>query len=274
MCEFVSWIEKDGKVLYLTDADVYSSFGRDQLQGVRDNDVLGHGAIRQYFDIVGGQQHERTIFWGRDVPKEIRDAIKRGAMTRMLRESMRIDEIANVVTTKPPAWALEAIKKTKRLRVTRRKAGTYCEVLAWYPSGQLSHRWRYKNGAFHGLLETWYSNGNPETCTSYKDGKLDGVCSSWWRSGQLRIREHYRNNGLHGLSEGWLEGGQLHTRMHHKNDQLHGQRECWWSSGKPRLCQTWKNGCLHGKYRRWDQTGAEMPTEYWSDGVLVTENQL
>ncbi|PJE58463.1 MAG: hypothetical protein COU81_00595 [Candidatus Portnoybacteria bacterium CG10_big_fil_rev_8_21_14_0_10_36_7] len=64
MCEFISWIEveKDGKVvvLYLTDKDVFSVYGLEKLKGCQDNDFLGDGAIRAYYDISGdvGEDYE------------------------------------------------------------------------------------------------------------------------------------------------------------------------------------------------------------------------
>ena len=54
MCNFLSWIEVDEKngnkkLLYLTDKDIYSSYGREVLQGSQGSDFLGHGAIRAYY---------------------------------------------------------------------------------------------------------------------------------------------------------------------------------------------------------------------------------
>jgi hypothetical protein len=50
MCEFISWKVADGEeVLFLTDEEVFSSFGREKLAGNQDNDILGHGAINAYY---------------------------------------------------------------------------------------------------------------------------------------------------------------------------------------------------------------------------------
>ncbi len=77
MCDFISWVEKDGEVLFLTDKEVYSKRGRELFGDCKDNDVLGHGAIRKYYGkdgklLVGGWNHEEGFFWKVErLPKEI-----------------------------------------------------------------------------------------------------------------------------------------------------------------------------------------------------------
>ena len=81
MCEFVSWIEvkKEGETqfLYLTDKDVFSSYGREVLGGSKDNDFLGHGAIRTFFKLsqTEGKEHDEKDFWNAPLPKEIREKL-------------------------------------------------------------------------------------------------------------------------------------------------------------------------------------------------------
>ena len=78
MCEFISWIDvqKDGEVhhLFLTDAEVYDdSHGREVFGDCKDNDVLGHGAIRKYYNLrlSQGIEHEARDFWKARLPPEI-----------------------------------------------------------------------------------------------------------------------------------------------------------------------------------------------------------
>ena len=83
MCEFISWIEveRDGEkhILYLTDQDAFSHYGRKKLEGCQDNDFLGHGAIRKFFGLASdeGINHEYQDFWNKKkLPKEIAEKIK------------------------------------------------------------------------------------------------------------------------------------------------------------------------------------------------------
>ena len=78
MCNFISWIERDGELYYLTDEEIFSSFGREMLDGCQDNDFIGHGAIRRYFQLAGeGTDHEVRKFWNAAaLPKELSRKIK------------------------------------------------------------------------------------------------------------------------------------------------------------------------------------------------------
>jgi hypothetical protein len=242
VCEFVSWIEKDGTVLYLTDTDVYSSFGRSKLRGMRDNDVLGHGAIRQFYDVSdAGVSKERVRFWGRDVPKEIRDAIKSGAMTRMLKDSLGAFDIVNIVASKPPAWVLEALGRTGRLKTTRRKTGVFCDVLDWWDDSQLHRRYRFKNGQRHGLSECWYPDGRTQWARQY-------------------------HCGYQVSAKTWHLDGKLASRAAFKRGRRHGVDEAWWSNGERRWCHNWKNGKLHGTSRQWNRQGELKAQEFYVNG--------
>ena len=77
MCEFISWIEKDNKLYYLTDAEIFSEMGKERLEGCQDNDFLGHGAIRRFYQIKGGIDHEVKDFWNyKKLPPEIAKLVK------------------------------------------------------------------------------------------------------------------------------------------------------------------------------------------------------
>jgi hypothetical protein len=87
MCEFVSWIEKDSKVYFLTGRQVYQTKRGKELQkhsGNIEDDKLGHGAIRFYYHIEGGQDKEYTDFTKpNNLPSKIVTAIKLGRMRGM-----------------------------------------------------------------------------------------------------------------------------------------------------------------------------------------------
>ena len=82
MCEFISWIEKDGKCIFLTGEDVFKTKRGKELQAHDGtNDLDGHGAIRWYYNFEGGLDKECTDFSTPDnFPLEIVKAIKSGKM--------------------------------------------------------------------------------------------------------------------------------------------------------------------------------------------------
>ncbi|MFH1047311.1 MAG: hypothetical protein V1738_03325 [Patescibacteria group bacterium] len=77
MCDFVSWIEKDGKIFYLTDREVFGPRGKELFGGDptgQGNDPLGHGAIRAFYEFEGGENREERDFWKEGVlPDELAD---------------------------------------------------------------------------------------------------------------------------------------------------------------------------------------------------------
>jgi len=75
MCEFISWVEKDNRLFYLTDKEVFSKQGKKALKGCKDNDFIGHGAIRTYF-MIDGTDKEQRDFWNLTEPKELADKLK------------------------------------------------------------------------------------------------------------------------------------------------------------------------------------------------------
>ena len=76
MCNFLSWVSVEGKLFYLTDQDVYSEAGKEKLAGCKDNDILGHGAIRKFYGLLSGLDCERQDFWADDLPKELKLKLK------------------------------------------------------------------------------------------------------------------------------------------------------------------------------------------------------
>ena len=131
MCEFVSWVEHKGKVYFLTDRDLETRQGRDVIVYCGANwqdDIKGHGAIREYYGIAGGTDHECTDFSDSDnFPPEIVEAIKEGQFRffgvalGVLTESALVayEEVQNSALAayeevQKPAWlaAYEAIKKS------------------------------------------------------------------------------------------------------------------------------------------------------------------
>jgi len=83
MCDFVSWIEKNGTIWYLTTANIESPRGKELRDFIQWEEVSGHGAIRWFYSLEGGYNQEFTGFdYPSNFPKEIREALVRGEFAR------------------------------------------------------------------------------------------------------------------------------------------------------------------------------------------------
>ncbi len=82
MCQFLSWIEKGDKVLFLTENQVYhTKQGKLLKEWCNDYDLIGHGAIRFYYGLEQdeGKNKECTDFsTPSPFPAKIVKAIKGG----------------------------------------------------------------------------------------------------------------------------------------------------------------------------------------------------
>ena len=84
MCEFISWIKFNNKILFLSDTEFndckrhWGDFNKSK------SERYGHGAIRWYYGIkeVDGMNEENTdLLEPSNFPKEIQDSIKQGKIT-------------------------------------------------------------------------------------------------------------------------------------------------------------------------------------------------
>lgn len=87
MCEFVSWINYDGKNYFITETDLQTKEGRELLKQYNNDifheDVVGHGFIRAFYLKLNGkgQNKECTDFSSpKNFPPEIVKQIKAGNM--------------------------------------------------------------------------------------------------------------------------------------------------------------------------------------------------
>ena len=102
MCHFISWIDLEGQLYYLTSKELRSKRGRElkeYLGSAYAEDVVGHGAIDWYFDLKGRGVHKECMVFSSpaNFPDEIVKAIKSGAFKGMgvcpeiLNESAKAD---------------------------------------------------------------------------------------------------------------------------------------------------------------------------------------
>jgi len=85
MCEFVSWIEYNKELYFLTNADLETKDGKKLLEPWVIADICGHGAIINYYPELKdkGIHKECTDFsTPANFPKKIVNAIKKGKLSR------------------------------------------------------------------------------------------------------------------------------------------------------------------------------------------------
>ncbi len=72
MCGFISWITHNGKVLFLTDKEVFSAKGKRLLAEYHGNDIFSYSAIRKYFSLTLSQGNEcgQDDFWNAETLPE------------------------------------------------------------------------------------------------------------------------------------------------------------------------------------------------------------
>lgn len=143
MCDFISWIDvvdKNGEkhCLFLTDQDIFSSYGRKTLKGTMDNDILGHGAIRAYYNIenIDSQyrrcyQKEDKEFWKGIVPSQIAKFLKSPETLlktwgKMLEMTLQTDDAAFILTHAPKRWIRSrlgdlCVKTIAKLRLSQNR---------------------------------------------------------------------------------------------------------------------------------------------------------
>jgi hypothetical protein len=86
MCEFVSWIEYEGKSYFLINGDLETKEGQKLLASDVKDDICGYGAIESYYPELKGKgtHKECTDFSTPDnFPLAIVEALKAGKMSRI-----------------------------------------------------------------------------------------------------------------------------------------------------------------------------------------------
>ena len=80
MCKFISWVDVDGTLFYITDDDVNTSNYQELLRKCGNNDdSLGHGFLREYFQLGGKgiDKEVNNLTYIHLLPKQIISDIKK-----------------------------------------------------------------------------------------------------------------------------------------------------------------------------------------------------
>jgi hypothetical protein len=147
MCDFISWIETERKgkkiLCYLTDQEVFSSIGREVFpkEETKDNDVLGHGAIRLFFNLKKeGTEHEETNFWDpENLPGELTEKIKDfdTHWGRMFTSGIfQNDDLRYIIEYAPNKWREKAWQQLLKQNPSN---GDLCYIIVCAPN-----EWREK----------------------------------------------------------------------------------------------------------------------------------
>ena len=73
ICDFISWIEKDGKLYWSRDDEVEAKYGDVT------NQHCGHSTIRELHKLSGGTEYESAL----KIPREIAASVNRGEMKKL-----------------------------------------------------------------------------------------------------------------------------------------------------------------------------------------------
>ena len=184
MCEFPSWIEKDGEVFFLTDRDV-TERESDLSRQKAPADYVGHSAIRIVFNVEGEDKEGFPCHPG--VAKEIRNGHMNKLMALGGYKFIKINDSGELHCEGGPTIEYNGNKE-------------------WYLNGKR----HCENGPaieYNGNKE-WYLNGKRH-CESgpaieYADGE-----KQWYLNGQLHREDGPAIEYASGDKK-WYLNGQLH----------------------------------------------------------------
>jgi hypothetical protein len=116
MCEFVSWIEYEGKEYFLVNSDLETKEGKKLLAAPVKDDLCGHGAILAYYpELKGKGIHKECEDFSNpaNFPASIVKEIKAGNLSRIGICVDVLTPIAKKQYEKVEATALEQYEKVK-----------------------------------------------------------------------------------------------------------------------------------------------------------------
>ncbi|MDP2162549.1 MAG: hypothetical protein Q8K02_18860, partial [Flavobacterium sp.] len=127
MCKPISWLKfEKGKILYLTDKEIFNTKRGQELQDYCKNpiDLVGHGAIRWYYDITGGIEKEVSIFSSpANFPENIIKDFKSGDMKKMI---LNLDLLLDILSESTQA-EYDKIQQSARAEYDKIKQSAWAE---------------------------------------------------------------------------------------------------------------------------------------------------
>lgn len=116
MTDFISWVDAGGILYYLTDVEVFSRLGKERLADSKDNDYIGHGAIREFYQIgTYGLNCQLLYFWEvQRLPSELAEKIQDfdNHWGRMFKVGYFMnDDLRFIIERGPEEWKTKAAKQ-------------------------------------------------------------------------------------------------------------------------------------------------------------------
>jgi len=112
MCKLKSWVEYNGQILHLTDLELRDKVIKERLKDCRDNDLIGHGAIRQAFNLPLNKGVDMEAdFWKIDkLPKEIAKTFKEfdKYYSYLFSNCMSNDDLRDIINNAPEPYQAKA----------------------------------------------------------------------------------------------------------------------------------------------------------------------
>lgn len=158
--------------------------------------------------------------------------------------------------------------------------GTFIEYLE---SGQLEHKYNYKNGIMHGEFINYYKNGQISRKSNYLNGKQAGECIGYFENGKLQYKSNYLNDKLNGEDVEYFENGQLKHKCHFKNGKSNGESIYYYENGQIKYKANYVDDSRNGEYIEYFENGQISRNEtylnlvltkridYWTNGQIRSE---
>ena len=137
-------------------------------------------------------------------------------------------------------------------------------VLDYRDNGQLSERYKLKDGKKEGLYEIYYDNR--WSSFTFKNDIQQGESLEFHDNGQLSKRYNFKDGKVEGLYEGYYANGQLKIKGTYKNGEEHGESLEFHDNGQVSLKQTYKDGVLEGLYEDYHDNGQLKEKGSYEDG--------
>jgi antitoxin component YwqK of YwqJK toxin-antitoxin module len=117
-----------------------------------------------------------------------------------------------------------------------------------FSSGQLSGRYKLKDGELNGKYEQWWDNGNPSIVMYYAGGRREGASLTYHKNGRILSQSTYKDDALHGPSTTYYESGGIEYQGAFMNGNYVGIFTKYWEDGTIDYTMTYQDGNRHGEY--------------------------